>query len=335
MKAKELTPSAAPKLAECPTFVGSSGASAAAERGTRLDAAIRFAIDGNTAELEQLPTEDKKAAEWGIETLFRLSGGQHVETREEYLAMAVPGLSKLGTADALCKRAMWVADVKTGQVRNYRQQLAAYCLACMEDHFAESWTAHVVYIDQKLVRSYDFTREEAERITAGWIAAASSPEAKPTPCEYCQWCAHFNGCYAIVRQAEGALALVRGERALDEIRAEIAADPVQLSVFAANWKAAEKHIAEPLIDALKSRLSEGEDIPGWKVSSSAGRDYVEADAIAKVAANVSKETIILALGGKMSGKNFRQFCADSGVEVDETVIKTGAPITTLRQTKTK
>ena len=128
---------------------------------------------------------------------------------------------------------------------------------------------------------------------------------------------------------------MRGERALDEIRAEIAADPVQLSIFASNWKAAEKHIAEPLIDALKSRLSEGEDIPGWKVSISAGRDFVEADAIAKASANVSKETLILAMGGKMSGKNFRQFCADSGVEVDETAIKTGAPITTLRQTKTK
>ena len=113
-------------------------------------------MDGDTAPLDQLTGDDLTAATWGINTLRRLSGGEHVETREEYLAMAVPGLSKLGTADAICKRAMWVADIKTGQVRNYRQQLAAYALACMEDHFAESWTAHVVYVDQQLVRSYDF-----------------------------------------------------------------------------------------------------------------------------------------------------------------------------------
>ena len=61
----------------------------------------------------------------------------------------------------------------------------------------------------------------------------------------------------------------------------------------------------------------------------------EADAIAKASANVSKETLILALGGKMSAKQFRQFCADGGVEVDESAIKAGAPITTLRQVKVK
>ena len=229
---KELTPSSAPKLAECAVFVGASGASAAAERGTALDRAIRLAMDGDTAPLDQLAGDDLTAATWGIETLRRLSRGEHVETREEYLAMAVPGLSKLGTADAICKRGMWVADVKTGAVRNYRQQLAAYSLACMEDHFAESWTAHVIYVDQQLVRSYDFTRAEAEATTQRWISEATSVDAKPTPCEYCQWCAHFNECGAITRQAESALALVKTDgRTLDQIRAEIAADPLQMKCW--------------------------------------------------------------------------------------------------------
>lgn len=333
---KELSPSSAPKLAECAVFVGASGSSAAAERGTAIDHAIRLAMDGDTWPLAQLKGDDLAAAMWGIQTLRNLSGGEHVETREEYLAMAVPGLSKLGTADAICKRKMWVADVKTGAVRNYRQQLAAYSLACMEDHFSESWTAHVVYVDQQVVRSYDFTREEAEATTKRWISEATSANAKPTPCEYCSWCAHFNECGAITRQAESALALVKTDgRTLEQIRAEIAADPIQMSIFAANWKTAEKHIAEPVIELLKQRLLEGEDIPGWKVSTSAGREYVEAEAIAKASANVSKETLILALGGKMSAKAFRQFCTDSGVDVDEAAIKAGSPITTLRQTKTK
>jgi Protein of unknown function (DUF2800) len=333
---KELTPSMAPKLAECAVFVGASGASAAAERGTAIDRAIRLAMEGDTSLIDQLTGDDLTAATWGIETLRRLSGGEHVETREEYLAIAVPGLSKLGTADAICKRERWVADIKTGQVRNYRQQLAAYALGCMEDHFAESWTAHVIYVDQQLVRSYDFTRAEAEATTQRWIAEATSEDAKPTPCEYCQWCQHFNSCVSITRQAEGALALVKTDgRTLDEIRAEIAADPLKMSVFAANWKTAEKHIAEPVIELLKKRLADGEEIPGWKVSTSAGREYVEAAAIAKASENVSKETLILALGGKMTGAKFREFCAAGGVEVDETAIKAGSPITTLRQTKTK
>jgi hypothetical protein len=62
---------------------------------------------------------------------------------------------------------------------------------------------------------------------------------------------------------------------------------------------------------------------------------VEADAIARASANVSKETLILALGGKMGADKFRQFCADAGVEVDESAVRAGSPINTLRQIKTK
>jgi hypothetical protein len=334
---KELTPSMAPKLAECPVFVGAHGASAAAERGTAIDFAIRVAMNGDIEPTEQLPAEDQSSARWGIKTLRQLSGGERVETREEYLAMAVPGLSKLGTADAICKRARWVADIKTGQVRNYREQLAAYALACMEDNFAESWTGHVVYVDQQLVRSYDFTREEAEATTQRWISAATSPFARPTPCEYCNWCANKDKCSALVLQSKAALADVdaTNKDTLTIIKDRILADPLKLSEFAKRFKFFEKEIAEPLVDALKERLNAGDEIPGWKVSTSAGREYVEADAIAKASERVSKETLILALGGKMTGPKFREFCAAGGVEVDESAIKAGAPISTLRQVKLK
>ena len=334
---KELTPSMAPKLAECAVFVGASGASAAAERGTAIDLAIRLAIEGNEIAIEGLSENDRESARWGVAALNRLGSGNHVETREEYLAMAVPGLSKLGTADAICKRTRWVADIKTGQVRNYREQLAAYALACMNDYFAESWTAHVVYVDQQLVRSYDFTRAEAEATTQRWIAEATSPFARPTPCEYCNWCANKDKCSALVLQSKAALAEVdaTNKDTLTIIRDRILADPLKLSDFAKRYKFFEKEMAEPLMDALKERLTAGEEIPGWKVTTGAGRQFVEAEAIAKASANVSKDTLILALGGKMSAEKFRQFCADGGVEVDESAVKSGAPITTLRQIKTK
>ena len=332
---KEISPSSTDKLEECALFTGAPGASAAAERGTLLDRALRELFQDDPTTFDTLSDEDKKAVEWGVEELRVLSGGYHVETREEYLGMEVPGLSKPGTADAVCVRAKWVADCKTGQVRKYRNQLCCYALACMQEHFANSWTAHVIYIDQRLRRTYDFTREQAEATVSNLIAEASSRLAEPTPNEYCGWCANFNGCKALVRQSSEALALVHSNRTLEELRWEISSEPLKLSVFAANWKAAEKHLAEPLLDHLKARLSDGEDIPGWKVTTSAGRQFVEAEAIAKASANVSKETLILALGGKMSAEKFRQFCAEGGVEMDESAVKAGAPITTLRQIKTK
>ena len=332
---KEISPSSLPKLAECALFTGAPGASAAAERGTLLDRALRELFIDDPTTFDTLSAEDKRAVEWGANELRVLSGGYHIETREEYLGMEVPGLSKPGTADAVCVRAKWVADIKTGQVRNYRQQLAAYALACMQEHFTDSWTAHVVYIDQRLRRTYDFTREQAEATVSNLISEASSRTAEPTPNEYCGWCANADGCRALVRQSSEALALVQSETSLTEIRDQILSNPVSLSAFAANWKLAEKQIAEPILDALKERLGAGEDIPGWKVTTGAGRQFVEADTIAKAATNVSKETLILALGGKMSADKFRQFCVESGAEVDESAVRSGAPITTLRQIKNK
>ena len=332
---KEISPSSLPKLAECALFTGAPGASAAAERGTLLDRALRELFIDDPTTFDTLSAEDKRAVEWGANELRVLSGGYHIETREEYLGMEVPGLSKPGTADAVCVRAKWVADIKSGQVRNYRQQLSAYSLACMQEHFTDSWTAHVVYIDQRLRRTYDFTREQAEATVSNLISEASSRTAEPTPNEYCGWCANADGCRALVRQSSEALALVQSETSLTEIRDQILANPVSLSAFAANWKLAEKQIAEPVLDALKERLGAGEDIPGWKVTTGAGRQFVEADTIAKASTNVSKETLILALGGKMSADKFRQFCVESGAEVDESAVRSGAPITTLRQIKTK
>jgi hypothetical protein len=332
---KEISPSSLPKLAECALFQGANGTSSAAERGTAVDVAIRNLISAQ--DNVTFIGEDSSAIAYGVEELTRLAKGSFVETREEYLAMAVPGLSKLGTADAVCKAEKWVADIKTGQLRNYRDQLMAYSLACMEDNFEMSWTAHVVYVDQKLIRSYDFTYEEAKQGTQRTIDRATSAEAKPTPCEYCSWCKHYNNCNAIVRQAESAVALIPdiNGNSIDAIRQRILTTAESMGAFAKEWKLAEKEIAEPVLGHLKTRLENGDEVPGWKLTSMSGRKFVETEAIAKASQNITKETLILALGGKMSEKSYLELCANNGVEPDQTAIQTGAHSLQLRQTKIK
>ena len=334
---KELTPSMAPKLAECAVFVGASGASAAAERGTAIDKALRFAIDGDESHLQQLPIADQESAAWGIRTLHKLSGGEHVETREEYLAMAVPGLSKPGTSDALCKRKRWVADIKSGQVRNYRQQLAAYALACMEDHFAESWTAHVIYIDQRLVRSYDFTRSEAEQITQGWIAEATSEDAQPTPCEYCDWCANKDTCKALVVQSKSALADVASVNndSLTMIRDRILADPQQHVDFVTRFKFFVKEFGDPLTDALRDRLEAGEMIDGWALTNPKEKQYIEPATALDVAGRLDPITAFLAGGGKMSAEKFLEFAQELQIENPHSLVKSAPGTKAMRQTKKK
>jgi len=335
---KEISPSSLPKLAECALFEGANGTSSAAERGTAVDVAIRNLIAGNELEpMADVVGDDFSPITYGVNELTRLAKGSFVETREEYLAMAVPGLSKLGTADAVCKAEKWVADIKTGQVRNYREQLAAYALACMEDNFETSWTAHVIYVDQKLIRSYDFTYEEAMQGTQRTIYRATHAESQPTPCEYCSWCKHYNNCNAIVRQAESAIALIPdiNGNSIEAIKDRILATPETLGAFAKEWKLAEKEIAEPVLGHLKTKLENGDEVAGWKLTSMSGRKFVETEAIAKASEGISKETLILAMGGKLSEKNYLELCANNGVEPDTTAIKAGSPTTQLRQTKIK
>lgn len=335
---KELSPSTLPKLAECALFEGAGGTSAAAERGTAIDIAIRNLISGDELEpMADVVGFDFSPIDFGVKQLKRLARNSFIETREEYLAMAVPGLSKLGTADAVCKEQKWVADIKTGQVRDYRNQLQAYSLACMEDNFEMSWTAHVIYVDQAMIRSYDFTYEEAKQGTQRVIDRATCAEAKPTPCEYCSWCKHYNNCNAIVRQAENAIALIPDAtgNSIEAIKERILASPESLGSFIREWKLAEKEIAEPLLGHLKTRLENGDEVAGWKLTSVSGRKFVETEAIAKAAQDISKETLILAMGGKMSEKSYTEFCANNGIEPDTTAIKAGAPTTQLRQTKVK
>jgi hypothetical protein len=335
---KEISPSTLPKLAECALFEGAGGKSAAAERGTAVDLAIRNLISGDELEpMSDVVGFDFSPIDFGVKQLKRLARHSFIETREEYLAMAVPGLSKLGTADAVCKAEKWVADIKTGQVRNYREQLAAYSLACMEDNFDTSWTAHVIYVDQSMIRSYEFSYEEAKQITQRTIDRATSADAKPTPCEYCSWCKHYNNCHAIVRQAESAIALIPdiNGNSIDAIRQRILATAESMGAFAKEWKLAEKEIAEPVLGHLKTRLENGDEVLGWKLTSMSGRKFVETEAIAKASQNITKETLILALGGKMSEKSYLELCANNGVEPDTTAIKAGSPTTQLRQTKIK
>lgn len=204
-------PSSLPKLAECRCYVSRPGASEAALRGSRVDAAIRrlyarrqgLPWDGEVEADSVLDDEDAEAVRWALDKLDELaldplSGDRYaVETRECELRALVPVEGVLpGTMDALCVGLGWLVDFKTGLVRNYVQQVAAYALACMEAYFADRWTAHVLFVDSQVVVSREFTEAEAR----GLVEAVVSMPLVPSACDYCKWCGRFEGCPEVLRQ---------------------------------------------------------------------------------------------------------------------------------------
>jgi hypothetical protein len=251
--------------------------------------------------------------------------------------MSVPALSKVGTADALCVDGGWLADIKTGQVRDYLAQAAAYSWACMERYFTDYWVAHIVYVDQRLVRTYEFTIEEAEKITRRAIDRATWVHAKPTPCEYCDWCANKDTCKALVVQSKAALAdvsSVNGD-SLTIIRDRILADPNQHADFVSRYKFFTKEFGDPLTDALRDRLEAGETIDGWALTNPKERQYIDHDTAVMVAGRLDPLTAFLAGGGKMSVEKFLEFAQKLQLENPHSLVKSAPGTKAMRQTKKK
>lgn len=333
---KELSPSMLPKLEGCPVYVSAWTTSPAAERGTRVDRWIRDRIH-IIADVEPMPEDEKETVMWGVLKLLELAGDHNMECRETHLAMSVPALSKVGTADALCVEGGWLADVKTGQVRDYLAQCAAYSWACMERYFTDYWVAHIIYVDQRLVRTYEFTIEEAEKITRRAIARATWVHAKPTPCEYCDWCANKDTCSALVVQSKAALAEVASvnKDSLTIIRDRILADPRQHEDFVSRYKFFVKEFGDPLTEALRARLEAGEKIDGWSLTNPKDRQYIEPETALLVAGQLDPLTAFLAGGGKMSVEQFLDFAQELKIENPHNLVKSAPGTKAMRQTKKK
>lgn len=284
-------PSSLPKLACCRCYESAPGTSAAAERGTRIDASIRRLYAkrqglpwDDSAEVElMLNDEDAEAVRWALDKLDELSldplTDEHhaVETRECELvaAVPVPGV-KTGTMDSLCVGLDWLVDFKTGQVRDYKAQMAAYALACMEAYFADEWTAHLLFVDQQEVVTHRFTAAEARELVEGIVSRPMVEEL----CDYCKWCGRAAECAlmrGITAEAVAAPELPKCTpaakskselpEALECLLADHAAAHDFLSKFA---------IVSDWVDVLKSKLKEsvGEDDPYFKRVVVSGRRVV-------------------------------------------------------------
>ena len=327
-----------PKLAQCPKYQPKEGpVGPAAERGTRIDRAVRLALQGDRTELEALAPEDKAPAEWAVQLFLSYKMTGELETREEFLAMHTPGMSHVGTADVLCESIGWVADLKTGVVRDYYHQILAYCLAVMERHFLQDFVGHVVYADDRKVVSYRVSYAEAKRQIELLLAEVRDPNAQPRACDYCDWCQRKDSCPAVIQPVEEGLAVVQGSASLAEIKDRLLADPETLGKFLTQWKAVEKEIADAASDRIKELLEAGEDVPGWRISKAKGSEYFDTEGILYAAKekNAPLDGLIEVMGGKLGGEKYRAWCASLGHEPLTAHVRTGKETTRLLQDRKK
>lgn len=249
-RSERIRPSALPKLALCGHYCGDKNAGEAANRGTRLDVAFRAMIAGEVLALAEFEPAEVAALIWAVDTARALAGEHPLESRESELRIEAAGME--GTADLLCEHGKWSADLKTGQIRNYLEQQAAYALGFMERFFVDEWTVYLLYCDQEQVETLRFTLESAKQAIKDALApyhGGLPPQAN----EYCGWCAWRFDCSA----RRESLGILPAFREIDFA----SADSTRLRDFVLASKVVED-FADKAREELLSRAIKGEKVEG-------------------------------------------------------------------------
>ncbi len=334
--------SSLPKLARCACYESNPVAGPAAARGTLLDGCFRELLStGEMPRVEGLGEEDIQAVQWAAWTLRSMACGEEILSLDEHCRVETPGMEHIGTADAIVPGLLMSADLKTGQIRNYREQMAAYALGLMEMHFAGCWTCELLFCDQRQVVTHQFTYEEASEIVNGLLMRAVDPDRKPELCEYCGWCVKSQTCEARTEAAAQALEITTlgtldGQGALARNDFEgLLEDPERLGRFLSSCK-----VLDDFRDRAETRARElleagGDSVPGWKLRKGGPVELVFPDDLARLVAagNLSLGGVLEAQG-TLGAKKFRELWAKEmagSLVPEEMVRRTGVRRASLVQ----
>ena len=328
-----LRPSNLPKLAVCPCYESNPVAGPAAERGTLLDTAFRAEILGLEERFiigNKLTTDEISAVAWSVSMVRVMVGRERVLAREDDCRVKMLGLS--GTADAVVPTRLTHFDLKTGMRRNYREQMAAYALGFMESQFASEWTAHLLFCDQREIETIRFTYDEALGIVEHVIWEFNDPDKKPSPCEYCGWCAKAETCAArLAIVAEGITTTDPGF----DFDAVLSA-PDKLGRFLACCAVVED-FRERAKQVATERIKTGGDVPGWKLVTRKGAEFVDCETVGRHIHQMGHGPVLAAYGN-LSVTKFRDLWSQrmpGEAPFPEESVKHAAPSTYLKQSKPK
>ncbi len=296
-----LRPSNLPKLAVCACYEPNPDAGPAAARGTKLDGVFRRRVLGDKADDTTIEKDELDAVDWAVNALRAIAGTAEIITDEQ--RCRVRCMSLTGTADAWMPELAMSADLKTGQIRNYREQMAAYALGFMDETFRPEWTTHLLFCDQRQLVTYRFTYDEATEIVTEVIARYHDFGKEPTVCEYCSWCAKAETCPARLKLASEALVPAEPAFNFDVVLA----DNEKLGAFLVACSVLDD-FRERAEEAAKKRLLAGDKIPGWTLSSRKGAEFVYHDAVGRYIDRFGFGAVLGAYGN-LSGTKFRELWA--------------------------
>jgi hypothetical protein len=286
----------------------------------------------------ELTSDELESVAWAVAKVRELADGAPIEADESKLKVVTPGMDHVGTEDARAASILKSFDLKSGSLRSYLEQACAYALGNMDRDYALEWTTYMVFCDQREVVEYHFTYEQASEILGEVLARVNDPAKQPTACEYCNWCKKADICVARTTPVSETLAVVESSPALslEAMKAELVSNPERLGKFLQAAAVFEDFVGE-VKTAAKEQMATGVVVPGWKLQEEAGREHFDRISIvrAAVAGKSGLDDLVANLGGKMTGKKFREWCGKMGVPVQEEEAHRGDEIVKLVVDKPK
>ena len=337
---KALRPSALPKLAECARYEGDAIAGPAAERGTAMDAVFRSILGGSfVAWAPETAQEDRDAIEWAVAQVRLIAGGDAIQSEESDLRVSMLGME--GTADVAVPAQMWSGDLKSGQVRNYDEQQAAYAIGFMEREFVETWKTYLFFCDERKLVIREWTLESACDLATPIVVLSKTPGVAATPCEYCGWCAHRWTCHERLEPLSILLTGAPGNLDL----ATIKQNPEDLGrlLDLTHEISKEDGLHDELRASALAQILGGKTVPGWQTMNGRKSESVPATMIAE---NFGRRNILRDSGtakallacGNITGSKFRALWSEAYGEaatVPEGIIKESHGSAYLAKSKKK
>jgi hypothetical protein len=303
-----------------------------------MDEAFRFALSGDASKLDALEHDEKMAVDWAVNQVRLIAEGETIISEESSLKVQTPGLEHIGTEDSRIPSKRTSLDLKSGQIRDYYAQMAAYAYGNMEREFAPDWTCILLFCDQKKVVTHTFTYNQAALIVENILAAVADPEKKPTPCEYCGWCKNKEECLPLGKAASDTLEIVDSDlnANLAQLKKYLADSPETLAAFIAKAAIFNDQLVDWAKDLAKEKLANGEEIPGYKLQKVKGTDYIDPTQVARAlsTSGATMQEVVKFLGDKIKSSDMREFLDNRHCDFEFDVIQ-GSGFTKLVQDKKK
>jgi len=285
-----------------------------------LDEHFRYAWTHSEFPNRDLSEEDASAVRWAINQCLLLGGiADGLTTDEKACKILTSGIPHTGTADGVAVKGQWLVDLKSGQIYDYSAQMAAYALGLMQEHFAQEWTTHLLFCDQREMVTEHWTYERAFDLVAGII---NNVGTAPIENQYCNWCAKSLTCPARVASKDGAIVTIAGlaPTVQDDAFLALLNDPASLGKFLKQC-----NTLDDFRDAAKAKarelLASNVPVPGWRLGKARVTETVEAEFVAQAveSGSIGAMNAIVAQG-TMTAKTARKLWSDAGAVFPEEIV---------------